>query len=119
MQGERHAPNHSAIELAANHARIDDPSRSECTHHAGNAHLSEIGINPDLGEYGPMRIHRVGRLRGRIGGAPSLSLDLQKPGPAENVGVALAAVLVVAAKQAAVPGDHAGISSAEKRRAIV
>src|SRR5215470_1162799 len=37
----------------------------------------------------------------------------------ENIGVALAAVLVVATEQAAATGNHAGVSAAKERRALV
>jgi len=73
MQGERYAPNHSATELAAHQTWINDPSRSEGTDQPGNAYLSEIGIDLDLGEHGPMGMHGVARLRGRIGRRASLT----------------------------------------------
>jgi hypothetical protein len=119
MQRERHAPDHAAIELAAHHARIDDPSRGEGADQAGHAHLPEIGIDLDLGEHRAVRMHGVARLRGRIGRALAATLDLREPGAAEDIGVALAAALVVAAEQAAAARDHAGIAGAEQRRAIV
>ena len=98
---------------------IDDPSGGERADHPGRADLAEIGIDLDLGEHGPVRMHGIGRLRGRIGRAGSVTLDLRKPGAGEDVRVALAAALVVATEQAAVARDHAGIAGAEQRRAIV
>jgi hypothetical protein len=120
MQRERHAPDHAAIELAAHHAGIDDPSGGERADHAGRADLAEIRIDLDLGEHGPMRMHGVGRIarpdRPRWFPGPSIS---RSPARAEDIGVALAAALVVAAEQAARARDHAGIAGAEQRRAIV
>ncbi len=58
-------------------------------------------------------------MRGRIGRAGAPPLDLRAPGAAEDIGVALAAALVVAAKQPATARDHAGIAGAEQRRAII
>src|SRR6202040_4187934 len=83
------------------------------------ADLPEVGIDRDLREDGAVRVHGVGGLRGRIGGALAPSLDLREPGAAEDVGVALAAALVVAAEQPAAARDHAGIAGAEQRRAPV
>jgi hypothetical protein len=48
-----------------------------------------------------------------------LTLDLREPGAAEDISVALAAGLVVATEQAAASRDHAGISGAEHRGAII
>ena len=115
MQCERYAPNHSTTELAAHQTRIDDPPRSESADHPGNAHLSEIAIDLDLGEHGVMRMHGVGRLRGRIGRAASLTFDRREPDAAEDIGEAFAAALVVATEQAAAARDHTGISGAEQR----
>ena len=115
MQCERHAPNHSATELAAHQTRIDDPSGSEGADQTGHAHLPEIGIDLDLGEHGAMRMHGVGRLRRLIGCARATALDLRTPGATQDIGVALAAALVVATEQAAAARDHAGIAGAEQR----
>jgi len=60
-------------------------------------------------------MHGVGRLRGLIGRALSLTHDLREPGAAEDIRIALAAALVVATEQAAASRDHAGISGAEQR----
>ena len=54
-----------------------------------------------------------------IGHAGALALDLRAAGAAEDIGVALAAALVVATEQAAAARDHAGIAGAEQRRAVV
>jgi len=88
VECERDTPNHSAAELAAHHARIDDPSYSERTEHAGDTHLPEIGIYLDLGEHRTMRMHGVDRLGGLVGRACSVTLDLCKPGAAEKIRVA-------------------------------
>src|SRR5262249_18031660 len=119
VQGERDAPDHAAMELAAHKARIDDASGRERADHAGDAHVPKLGIDLDLGEPRAMRVHGVGRLRGRIDGALALALDLREPGAAEDLGVALAAAFVIAPEQAAAARDHAGIAGAEQRRALV
>ena len=66
-----------------------------------------------------MRMHGVGRLRGRIGGAGAAALDLGEAGARQDVGVAFAPAFVVAAEQAAFLRDHAGIAGAVERRAPV
>ena len=78
LQRKRHAPYHAAAELAVHHARIDNAARSKGANNAGDAHLSEIRIDLDLGEHGPMRVHGVIRLRGLICCALALSLYLRK-----------------------------------------
>jgi len=85
----------------------------------GDAHLTEIGIDLDLGEHGAMRPHGIACLSRRVGGALPLSLDFVKSGTTEDLGVAFAAALVVASEQAATARNHAGITGAEQRRAIV
>ena len=119
VQRKRYAPDHSAIELALHHARIDDASGRKGADHARGADLSEIGINLDLGEHGAMCMHGVARLGGRIGRTRAATFDLRESGAAENIGVALAAAFVVATTQPAAPRDDAGIAGAEQRRAFV
>src|SRR5262245_1049849 len=83
------------------------------------ANLSEIGIDLDLGKHGAVRMHGVGRLGSCIGRAGAVTFDLREPGAAEDIGVALAAALVVATAQTAGARDDAGIARAEQRRAFV
>src|SRR5579863_3167699 len=119
MQRERHAPDHPPKQLAAHHARIDDPSCSECANETGNAHLSEIGIDLDLGEYSPMRMHGVTRLCRFTGCTLSSAVDFREPGTAKDIRVTLATALVVTSEQATPARNHAGIAGAEQRRTLV
>jgi hypothetical protein len=112
-RANRHAPDHSAIELALHHARIDDPAGGKRADQPGDAHLSEIGIDLDLGKHGAVRSHGIACLSRRVGGALPLSLDLVKSGTTEDLGIAFAAALVVAAEQAATARNHAGITGAK------
>ena len=114
MQRKRHAPYHSAAELALHHARINNAARSKGANDAGYAHLSEIRIDLDLGKHGPMRVHGVIRLRGLICCALALSLYLRQPGAGENIRVTLTSALVIAAEQATPAREYACISGAEQ-----
>ena len=119
VQRERYAPDHAAIILAAHQARIDDAAGGEGADEARRADLPEIGIDLDLGEHGAVRVHGVVRLRGRVGRALAAPFDFGEAGAGEDVGVALASALVVAAEQPAAARDDAGVAGAEQRRAFV
>ena len=60
MKRERCAPDHPAVDLAADHARIYHTARRECTDKTGDADLTEIRIDLDLGENGAVRMHGIG-----------------------------------------------------------
>ena len=64
-------------------------------------------------------MHGVERLRRGIRGALAHGVDLRQPGAVEDVGIALAQCLVVAAEEAAAARQHACVASAEQRRALV
>jgi hypothetical protein len=98
MKRERHAPNHSAAELAAHQTRIDDASGSEGADQAADAHLSEFGV--DLGKDRAMRMHGMGRGRAHSGRATALTLDFWEASAAEDIGVSFAPALVVATEPA-------------------
>src|ERR1700722_9974144 len=66
VKRERYAPDHPAIDLTADHTRIDHATRRECTYKTGGADLTEIRIDLDLGENGAVRVHGIGRLRDRV-----------------------------------------------------
>src|SRR6202023_586149 len=110
---------HAAIDLAAHEVGIDDPSRRERADQAGDADLTQIRIDLDLGEHRAMRMHGVVRLRRRVRSALAAGLALREAGAADYVSVALPARFVVATEQAAVAGDDAGVSRPEQRRALV
>ena len=115
----RLAPDHSAAQLALHHARVDDPPGGENADEPRDPHLSKIGIDFDFGKHGAVGMHGVRLARHCIGRALSLRVDLRKTSAAEDIGVALAAALIVTAVQAAAARDHAGIAGAEQRRAMV
>ena len=86
VECERYAPDHSAIELAFHHARIDDASGREGADNARRSDLSQIGINRDLSEHRAVCLHGIGRWGGMIGRARSVTFDLCEPGAAEDIG---------------------------------
>src|ERR1700733_3416978 len=59
MKRERYAPDHPAIDLAADHTWIDDATGSECTNKTGGTDLTKIGIDFDLSENGAVRMHGI------------------------------------------------------------
>ena len=59
MQSERYAPNHTAVVLAAHQPRIDDPAGREGADETGGADLPQLGVDFDLGENCPVRMHGV------------------------------------------------------------
>ena len=115
VKRKRDAPDHPAKDLAADHARIDHTTGRERADKAGDPDLTEIGIDLDLGENGAVRVHGIGRLRGGVGGGLAAGVDLAQPGAAKDIRVALAAVFIVAAEQAAIARGNAGIAGAEQR----
>src|SRR6476646_11440966 len=60
VKRERYAPDHPAIDLAADHTRIAHTARRKCATKTGDAYLTEIGIDRDLGENGAVRMHGIG-----------------------------------------------------------
>ena len=119
VQGERDAPDHAAVVLAAHQPRIDDPSGREGADKPRHPDLAEVRIDLDLGEDGAMRMHGIGRLRGRVAAPLAATLDLGKPGAGQDVGIALAAAFVVPPIEPAAARHHAGIAGSEQRRALV
>ena len=81
--------------------------------------MTEIRIDLDFGENGAVRMHGIGGLRGRVGGALAAGIDLVQPGAAEDIRVALAAAFVIAAEETAVARGNAGIACTEQWRALV
>ena len=82
---------------------------------ACHAHLSQIGIDFYLGEHGAVGMHgvivaRPGRPRA------CRALRSAQPGAGQDLRIAFAAALIVAAQQTAAARDHAGIAGAEQRR---
>jgi hypothetical protein len=101
VQGKGNAPDHTAVILAAHQPRIDDPSGGKGADHAGNADLTEVGIDLHFGEHRAMCVHGIGLLRYRVGGGVAAPLDLRKAGAAKDVGVAFAAASVIPPEETA------------------
>ena len=94
-------------------------ARGKGADHAGDADLAEIRIDFHFREDRAMRVHGVVRLRRRIRRAGAAGFDLLEAGAGEDLAIRFAAAFIVAAVQAAVARDHAGIARAEQRRALV
>jgi toxin HigB-1 len=59
-------------------ARIDDASCGETTDQARDADLAKIRVDLDLGENSALRMHGVGGLRRKVGGAQAAGFDLRQ-----------------------------------------
>ena len=119
VQGEGHAPDHAAIELAPHEPRVDDPPGREGADEAGRANLAEIGVDLDLREHRAVRLQRMVADGRRIARALAPSVDLRQAGAGEDVGIALAAALVVLAVEPSGARDDPDIACAEERRVAV
>src|SRR5580692_6233640 len=105
MQGERHAPDHAAIILAAHKSRIDHPAGGESTDKTGDTDLPQLGIYLHLRKHGAVRMHGVVRLRSRVSCALALPVDFRDPGAGEDIAIALVAAFIVSAEQPSTPRD--------------
>src|ERR1700730_14707505 len=99
VERKGYAPDHAAVILAADQARIDHAAGREGTDETRRADLAEIRIDLDLSEDRPVRMHGVSRLRRRVGGARAAALDFGEAGPLPEVGVALAPAFVVSTEE--------------------
>src|ERR1700685_1062062 len=113
MQGERYAPDHAAIILAAHKPRIDPPAGGEGTDQTSDADLPQLGIYLHLRKHGAVRMHGVVRLRRRVRRAVAPPIDFRDPGSREDIAIALAAAFIVSAEQPPSPGHDARIVGAE------
>src|SRR6185369_5126055 len=102
--------------LAAHESGIDDSAGGEGAHEAGDAHLTEVGVDLHLGEDRAVRIHRPRLDRLFVARHAARADDDLTAGAGEDVDVAFAAALVVAAMQAAPARDDADVAGPEQWR---
>lgn len=117
VQCEGDAADHTADELALHHSCV--AAGGEGTDHARHTDLAQFRIDPDLGEHGTVGVHRIVRACHRIGRAAARGIDLGEAGARENVGIAVAPPVVIAAMEASSPRDRAGVAGAKQRRPLV
>src|SRR6516162_4693543 len=119
IEREGDTPDHAAVVLAAHEPRVDDGAGRESADQTRRPDLPQLRVNLHLGEHGAVHVHGVGLLRERISAGAAASFDLGEAGAGQDVGIALAAALVVAAGQPAAPCQHAGIVGTKQRRAFI
>ena len=99
--------------------RVDDPPGREGADEARYANLAEIGVDLDLRVDRSVRLQRVVADGRRIARALAPSVELRQAGAGEDVGVALAAALVVLAAEPSAVRDDPDIARAVERRVAV
>src|SRR6516165_8033951 len=119
IEREGDTPDHAAVVLAAHEPRVDDGAGRESADQTRRPDLPQLRVNLHLGEHGAMRVHGIGLLREWISAGAAVSLDLGKAGAAQDIGIALAAALVVAPVDAPATRQHTGVVGSEQRRALV
>jgi len=115
LQCERESPDHAAEILAAYEMGIDDAPGGEGADQACDAHLAKIGVDLDLREDRAMRIQRIGFGNRRVARGLGRTDDFGSAGTIEDLRVAFASTLVVAAMKPSGARHHADIAGAEKR----